>query len=63
MLGHEVDRLLLDVQREGIELADAAKHQHAVDTGLDQMIEMLPPTFIVDVTVVLGDGDGWADDA
>ena len=63
MLGHEVDCLLLDVQREGIELADAAKHQHAVDTGLDQMIEMPLPTFIVDVTVILGDGDGWADDA
>ena len=45
----------------GIELADAAEQQHAVDAGIGEMVEVPTPIVVVDAPVFLGDGDGWAE--
>ena len=59
-LDGKVDDRLLVLEAHAVELADAAKQQHAVNAGIGEVVQVPAPQLVVDRSVVIGDGYGRA---
>ena len=54
---------LLVLERDAVELANAAKKQNAVETGVGKVVEMLAPQIKIDVALIISNGDGRTENA
>ena len=62
-LDGKVDDRLLVLEAHAVELADAAKQKHAVDARVGQVVQVSAPQLVVDLPIIVGNGDGGAEDS
>lgn len=59
----KVASVLLVLERDAVELANAAKEQNAVETGVGKVVEMLAPQIEIDVALIISNGNGRTENA
>ena len=62
-LDGKVDDGLLVLKAHAVELADASEQKHTVEACIRQVVQVLAPEVEVDLALVVGDGDGGAEDS